>query len=154
MMRFNDVYASRECLANFDSSYESYAAGMWTLGIRNTEMIAQLPLETLTRVLELPGLMHEVHASDMQARCKAAQPTGMFVLGILLASLAGSVLYFPQLTRRAMRLLADPSSFSYSSLRPSMYICSSGRIGPAASVSLNDVHALDEHHESKYLFPL
>lgn len=83
MMRFNDADALREYLTNFDASYESYAAGMWTLGgMRNTDMIANSPLETLATVLAHPAppvLMHVVHASDIQTKCKAVRLAGMFV---------------------------------------------------------------------------
>ena len=81
---------NRYYLGKFEDIYKSYAAGMWTLGIRSTEMIANSKEEDLARVLAHPVLLtdlaHQIHASDMIARCAAARQAGMLVEGSALTS--------------------------------------------------------------------
>ena len=88
---------NRYYLGNFEDIYKSYAAGMWTLGIRSTEMIAILKEEDLARVLAhpvlLPDLAHQIHATDMIARCVAARQAGILVEGSALTSVGHPYIY-------------------------------------------------------------
>ena len=80
MLRFNNVEALKAYLVNLGELYEPYAEGMWRLGIRSTEMIANATKEDLANVLahpEPPGPSHQIHASDLIARSRLA---GMLVL--------------------------------------------------------------------------
>ena len=79
-MRFNNVEALNTYLANLDDTYKPYAAGMWMLGIRSADMIANSAKKDLAKALahpEQPGLQHQLHASDMIARSRLA--TGMLM---------------------------------------------------------------------------
>ena len=86
-MRFNNAEALVAYLANLDDTYEPYAAGMWMLGIRSADMIANANKEDLAKALahpEPPGLIHQLHASDMIARSRQAAGMLMKLHGGLL----------------------------------------------------------------------
>ena len=74
-MRFNNAEALGEYLTNLDDIYEPYAAGMWGLGIRSADMIANARDEVLANALahpKKPDIAHHIHASDMIARSRPA----------------------------------------------------------------------------------
>ena len=79
-MRFNTAEALRAYLTNLEEEiYEPYAAGMWSLGIRSTEIIANSNKDDLARILshpKPPNATHKIHASDMIAR---SRPAGVLV---------------------------------------------------------------------------
>ena len=78
-MRFNNADDLRAYLISLEGIYEPYAAGMWMLGIRSTEMIVNSTKADMANVLahpDPPGPSHQIHASDMIAR---SRPAGMLM---------------------------------------------------------------------------
>ena len=79
IMRFNNADDLRAYLTSLEDIYEPYAAGMWMLGIRSTDMIVNSTKADMATVLahpDPPGPSHQIHASDMIAR---SRPAGMLV---------------------------------------------------------------------------